>query len=81
MSLENALASIIVLPYNAWKYTEDAIKCILIGDFKDIDCGGFILPFERIGKNGVIAAGAIVTKDVPGNVMIAGVSIVKKNIR
>ncbi len=32
-----------------------------------------ILPGVRIGKNSVVAAGAVVNKDVPANVVVAGV--------
>ncbi|WP_079995776.1 DapH/DapD/GlmU-related protein [Bacillus cereus] len=32
-----------------------------------------ILPGVTIGNNSVIAAGAVVTKDVPANIVVAGV--------
>lgn len=38
-----------------------------------IGTGAVILPKVRIGKNSIIAAGAVVTKDIPNNVMAAGV--------
>ena len=34
--------------------------------------GAIILPNVTIGKNSVVAAGAVVTKDVPDNVLVAG---------
>ena len=40
-----------------------------------------ILPKVHIGKNSVVAAGAVVTKDVPANVMVAGIpAVVKKEL-
>ena len=35
--------------------------------------GATICPGVTIGKNSIVAAGAIVTKDVPDNVVVAGV--------
>lgn len=52
-----------------------------------IDDGVFIgtsatlLPKVHIGKNSVVAAGAVVTKDVPANVMVAGIpAVIKKEL-
>ena len=38
-----------------------------------IGIGAVICPGVTIGKNAVVAAGAVVTKDVPDNVMVGGV--------
>jgi acetyltransferase-like isoleucine patch superfamily enzyme len=38
-----------------------------------IGSGSIILPGISIGENSVIAAGSVVTKDVPDNVLVAGV--------
>lgn len=45
-----------------------------------IGTGANILPGVTIGSNSVVAAGAVVTKDVPENVVVAGVpaKVVKK---
>lgn len=55
-------------------------KPVMIGD--DVWIGGncTILPGVTIGNNVVIAAGAVVTKDVPDNCVVAGVpaKVVKK---
>lgn len=52
-----------------------------IGDFTHIGSGAIILPHIKIGKNAVIAAGTVITKDVPDNVMVAGVpGVVKKHL-
>lgn len=39
-----------------------------------MDCGNVtIVPGVTIGQNVVVAAGAVVTKDVPDNVLVGGV--------
>ncbi|OMJ13234.1 putative acetyltransferase [Smittium culicis] len=43
-----------------------------IGDNVWIGGGSIILPGITIGNNSVIAAGSVVTKDVPENVVVAG---------
>lgn len=53
-----------------------------IGKFTFIGTNSTILPNITIGQNVVIAAGSVVTKDVPSNCMIAGVpAIIKKEIK
>lgn len=52
-----------------------------IGEFTTIGSGAVVIPKINIGNNVVIAAGCVVTKDIPDNVMIAGVpAIIKKTI-
>lgn len=47
-----------------------------------IGAGATVIPGVTIGKGGYVAAGACVTKDVPPNVMVAGVPArVKKEVR
>jgi len=38
-----------------------------------IGAGATILPGVTVGENAVVGAGAVVTKDVPANVVVAGV--------
>lgn len=49
------------------------IKPVFVGD--DVWIGGhaIILPGVHVGNNCVIAAGAVVTRDVPDNTLVAGV--------
>jgi maltose O-acetyltransferase len=47
-------------------------KPIIIGDNVWIGGGVTVLPGVSIGKNSVIGAGSVVTKDVPDNVVAAG---------
>lgn len=46
---------------------------IFVGDNCYVGTGATILGPIRIGNNVTIAAGAVVTKDVPDNVVVAGV--------
>ena len=38
-----------------------------------IGAGAIILPGVTIGENSIVGAGAVVKKDVPANVIVAGV--------
>lgn len=52
-----------------------------VGDFTTIGTNATILPKLTIGKNVIIAAGSVVTKDIPDNVMVAGVpAVIKKEL-
>ncbi|MGQ0517372.1 DapH/DapD/GlmU-related protein, partial [Bacillus sp. D-CC] len=46
---------------------------VTIGENVWIESSATILPSVTIGNNSVIAAGAVVTKDVPANIVVAGV--------
>lgn len=53
-----------------------------IGSYTHIGTNATILPNVKIGKNVIVAAGAVVTKDVPDNCMVAGVpAIIKKELK
>ena len=52
---------------------EDIFKQVVIGDNVWIGSGATILPGVSIGKNSVIAAGSVVTRDVPSNILVKGV--------
>lgn len=53
-----------------------------IGAFSTIGTNATILPKIKIGKNVIVAAGAMVTKDVPDNCMVAGVPAqIKKELK
>lgn len=50
-----------------------------IGAFTSIGTGAVVIPDIVVGKNCVIAAGAVVTKDIPDNCMVAGIpAVIKK---
>ena len=52
-----------------------------IGDFTTIGTNATILPKVKLGKNVIVAAGSVVTKDVPDNCMVAGVpAVIKKEL-
>lgn len=49
------------------------VKPIVIKRNAWIGAGAIILPGVTIGENAIVAAGTVVTKDVPDNVIVAGV--------
>ncbi len=51
-----------------------------IGNSVNIGTNATVIPKIIIGENSIVAAGAVVTKDVPPNVMVAGVPAVIKKI-
>lgn len=52
-----------------------------IGDFSFLGSNCVVLPKVKIGKNVTVGAGAVVTRDVPDNCMVAGVpAVVKKTL-
>ena len=52
-----------------------------IGSYTTIGTNATILPKITIGSNVIVAAGAVVTKDVPNNCMVAGIpAIIKKEL-
>lgn len=54
-------------------FFEGRTKMVQIGDYVWIGTRAIILPGVRIGRGAVIAAGAIVTKDVSDYVVVAGI--------
>ena len=54
---------------------------IAIGKNVWIGSHATILPGVRVGDNAVVAAGAVVTKDVPANAVVGGVpAVLLKNL-
>ena len=56
-----------------WKNEQIQNPPIMIKDRAWIGANATILTGVTIGKNAVVAAGAVVTKDVPDNCMVGGV--------
>jgi sugar O-acyltransferase (sialic acid O-acetyltransferase NeuD family) len=53
-----------------------------IGNLSFIGTNATILPNICIGENVIVAAGAVVTKDIPSNCMVAGIpAIIKKELK
>jgi sugar O-acyltransferase (sialic acid O-acetyltransferase NeuD family) len=46
---------------------------VKIGEFATVGANATILPGLTIGRNSIVGAGAVVTKDVPDDVVVAGV--------
>lgn len=55
------------------KYNPAQLKKIVIEEDVWIGCGARILAGVRIGSRSVVAAGAVVTQDVPSRTVVAGV--------
>ena len=56
-------------------------ESIIIGNDCWIGAGAILLPGVNIGNGSVVAAGAVVNKDVPENVMVAGCpAVIKKEL-
>lgn len=60
------------LPETTEKYTEK-VGCIAVGDNVFIGANSQIMYDVKIGNRVVIAAGAVVTKDIPDNSVVGGV--------
>jgi acetyltransferase-like isoleucine patch superfamily enzyme len=62
----------------------DTVKCspICVEDNVWIGCNSIILKGVHIGKGSVVAAGSVVTKDVPPNCLVAGnpAKIIRNNV-
>jgi acetyltransferase-like isoleucine patch superfamily enzyme len=46
---------------------------VIIGDYAKIYSGAMIFYGIKIGEQAIVAAGAVVTKDVPANHVVAGI--------
>ncbi|KRK47850.1 hypothetical protein FC96_GL002055 [Secundilactobacillus kimchicus JCM 15530] len=49
------------------------LKQVIVKKGAWIGSGSIVLPGVTIGENAIVAAGAVVTKDVPANMIVAGV--------
>lgn len=61
-----------------------SMKCdTIVGNNCFIGGGAYILPGVHIGDNVIVGMGAVVTKDVPDNCIVAGnpAKIIKENIK
>jgi acetyltransferase-like isoleucine patch superfamily enzyme len=60
-------------------YQDHLVKGPTIEEGVRIGCGAILLPSITIGQHSVIAAGSVVTKDVPPNKMVMGIPAKQKN--
>lgn len=69
--------------HNIVEYDHKKTKPVIIGDHVWIGSRAMILKGVKIGDGAVIAAGAVVTKDVPANTLVAGTParVIKTNIK
>ena len=59
-------------PYHKLNGKPERIMPVIIEDNVWVACRAIILPGVRIKSNSVVAAGAVVTKDVPSNCIVGG---------
>lgn len=60
-----------------------AVLCghVVLGENVFIGAHATVIPDVKIGENSIVAAGSVVTRNVPPNVMVAGIpAVVKKNL-
>ena len=58
--------------YHKIKGEDEKVKPVIIEDDVWIACRAIILPGVRISSNSIVAAGSVVTKDVPPGSLVAG---------
>ena len=54
-------------------HAERTYAPVVIGDYAKVYSGAMILPGVTIGEQAIVAGGAVVTKDVPPNAVVAGI--------
>lgn len=77
-----AIADGVRIMDNSWHSSCSPMEGIRIGNKVWIATNAMILPGVTIGDGAIIAAGAIVTRDVPARCMVAGVpaKVIKENV-
>lgn len=60
----------------------ETVRPVIISDNVWIGCGATVLKGVNIGEGAVVAAGAVVTKDVPPRALVAGnpAKVIKENV-
>ncbi len=58
--------------YPRYPGVKDHLEGVIVSENAKIGANSTILPGIRIGRNAVVGAGAVVTKDVPDNAVVAG---------
>ena len=55
----------------------------VVGSYCFIGCGSIIMPNVTVGNHSIVAAGSVVTKDVPNNCIVAGnpAKVIKTDIK
>ena len=55
------------------RYPEfDTFGKIVVGDYVYLGCNSLVMPGVTIGNNVIVAAGSVVTKSIPDNVVVGG---------
>ena len=68
--------------YHAFESDSEVVKSVVIEDNVWIGCRSIILKGVTIGEGAVVAAGSIVTRDVPPKCLVAGnpAKVIKENV-
>ena len=77
-----AIADGVQIIDNSWHSLNSQMRGVKIGNKVWIATNALILPGVSIGDGAIVAAGAVVTKDVPAKCMVAGVParVIKSNV-
>lgn len=77
-----AIADGVLIIDNSWHTIEDTNNEVIIGNKVWIATNALIMPGVTIGDGAIVAAGAVVSKDVPSKCMVAGVpaKVIKENV-
>ena len=77
-----AIADGVRIMDSSWHAVDEANKEVIIGNKVWLATGAMIMSGVTIGDGAIVAAGAVVTKDVPERSMVAGVpaKVVKENV-
>lgn len=77
-----AIADGVRIMDNSWHSMYSSVEGVKIGNKVWLATNAMILPGVTIGNGAIVAAGAVVTKDVPAKCMVAGVParVIKENV-
>ncbi|WP_459934754.1 acyltransferase [Fundidesulfovibrio butyratiphilus] len=53
-------------------HIEREYKPVVVGDYAKVYSGAMLFPGVTVGRQAIVAAGALVTRDVPDNMVVAG---------
>ena len=77
-----AIADGVRIMDKSWHALDEVNDEIIIGNKVWLATNALIMPGIKVGEGAIVAAGAVVTKDVPARCMVAGVpaKVIKENV-